>query len=111
MSFDQSLAPFGLPQAVLATGARNFHGRGIDGTGIKIAVIDTLADPNHPVLKKASNGGLKLKQKAMVRNAVIADHGTATCALVGGFGGVDVAYSGVAPGCQIINYGVFTYSA
>ncbi len=85
---DRSTAQIGAPDAWKA---------GLDGTGVKVAVLDTGADATHPDL-----AGQIAQSRDFSGSADTSDHfghGTHVAATVAGIGG---KYKGVAPGAQLL---------
>ncbi|MPY34384.1 S8 family serine peptidase [Streptomyces adustus] len=82
-------------------GAATAWAKGYDGQGVKVAVLDTGADLNHPDL----NGRIGESQ-SFVPDETVQDghgHGTHTASTVGGSGAAsDGAEKGVAPGADLM---------
>ncbi|MDX8031843.1 S8 family serine peptidase [Lentzea sp. BCCO 10_0856] len=88
-SLDRSVAQIGAPAA---------HQRGITGKGIKVAIVDTGVDENHPDLK-----GQQIAEKNFTTDPDNTDnvgHGTHVGSTVASH---DTKYGGVAPGAQLID--------
>ncbi|MFS8101859.1 S8 family serine peptidase [Lentzea alba] len=88
-SLDRSVAQIGAPAA---------HQRGITGTGIKVAVVDTGIDQNHPDLQ-----GREVAQKNFTSDPDNTDnvgHGTHVGSTIASVGS---RYGGVAPGAQLLD--------
>jgi hypothetical protein len=83
-------------------GADALWALGIDGTGIKIAVVDTGIDNSHPDLK-----GKVIAAKSFVQGEGTQDydgHGTHVAGIVAGTGAASSGkYKGIAPGAFLIN--------
>ncbi|MGV9313079.1 S8 family peptidase [Streptomyces sp. NPDC003691] len=91
-SLDKSTAQIGAP----AAWARN-----LDGTGVKIAVLDTGIDSTHPDL-----AGRVVAEKNFSRAPGLKDlqgHGTHVASIAAGTGKKDARFKGVAPGAELIN--------
>jgi hypothetical protein len=88
-SLDRSVAQIGAPAA---------HERGITGTGVKVAVVDTGIDQNHPDLQ-----GREVAQKNFTSDPDNTDnvgHGTHVGSTIASVGS---KYGGVAPGAQLLD--------
>lgn len=89
---DQSVPMIGAPQAWAA---------GYDGSGVKLAVLDTGIDQNHPDLK-----GRVTLSKNFTPDSDLADgygHGTHVASILTGSGAASGGkYKGVAPGIQLM---------
>ena len=88
-SLDRSVAQIGAPAA---------HQRGITGKGIKVAIVDTGVDENHPDIK-----GQQLAEKNFTTDPDNRDnvgHGTHVGSTVASH---DSKYGGVAPGAQLLD--------
>lgn len=88
-----------------AMGIRHLWDQGLDGSGVKVAHLDTGVDAKHPALKKAVAGFAEFDSFGRERNPAPApwdsgDHGTHTAATIAGrpSGGRHV---GVAPGAEL----------
>ncbi|MFG2432002.1 S8 family serine peptidase [Streptomyces sp. NPDC048590] len=83
------------------TGATRAHSAGLDGSGVKVAVLDTGADAGHPDL-----AGRIVASKVFVNGADGEDrtgHGTHTASTVAGTGAAsDGRYAGMAPGASLL---------
>ena len=111
-----------LPQGILLTGGKVFHEQGLDGKGVKVAVIDSGIDDEHPGFAK------KVTRKVWYRSGTPLsedDHGTHVAGTIhfmapkadiydyrvfGAKGKVTVTaavaqaiYAATDAGCQIIN--------
>ncbi|WP_245170732.1 S8 family peptidase [Streptomyces anulatus] len=91
-SLDRSTGRIGAP----AAWARSF-----DGTGVKIAVVDTGIDATHPDLagRVAAERNFSASPDAKDRSG----HGTHVASTAAGTGAKDARFKGVAPGAQLIN--------
>ncbi|MBO1329950.1 S8 family serine peptidase [Streptomyces sp. VRA16 Mangrove soil] len=93
-------APLGTPTVPL-TGAGQAHRAGLDGSGVKVAVLDTGVDAGHPDLQ-----GRIAATKVFVSGADADDrtgHGTHTASTVAGTGAAsDGRYAGMAPGARLL---------
>ncbi|GGU68395.1 serine protease [Lentzea flava] len=88
-SLDRSVAQIGAPAA---------HQRGITGKGVKVAIVDTGVDENHPDLK-----GQQIAEKNFTTDPDNTDnvgHGTHVGSTVASAGS---KYGGVAPGAQLLD--------
>ncbi|HUQ54137.1 S8 family peptidase [Lentzea sp.] len=88
-SLDRSVAQIGAPAA---------HQRGITGTGVKVAIVDTGVDEKHPDL-----AGQQVAEKNFTTDPDNTDnvgHGTHVGSTVASH---DAEYGGVAPGAQLID--------
>ncbi|MGC5168396.1 S8 family serine peptidase [Luteimicrobium sp. DT211] len=92
-----------LAPTVPLTGAGTAHDLGYDGAGVKVAVLDTGYDQQHPDL-----AGQVAASKTFVTSsgATIQDgngHGTHTASTIAGTGAAsDGRYAGMAPGAQLL---------
>ncbi|WP_097922419.1 S8 family serine peptidase [Streptomyces sp. wa1063] len=91
-SLDRSTGQIGAP----AAWARSF-----DGTGVKIAVVDTGIDATHPDLagRVAAERNFSGSPDAQDRDG----HGTHVASTAAGTGAKDARFKGVAPGARLIN--------
>lgn len=91
-SLDRSTGRIGAP----AAWARSF-----DGTGVKIAVVDTGIDATHPDLagRVTAERNFSASPDAEDRDG----HGTHVASTAAGTGAKDARFKGVAPGAQLIN--------
>ncbi|QDY79013.1 S8 family peptidase [Streptomyces qinzhouensis] len=91
-SLDRSTAQIGAPAA---------WARSLDGTGVKIAVLDTGIDDSHPDL-----AGRVVAEKNFTPASGSRDrhgHGTHVASIAAGTGKKDARFKGVAPGAELIN--------
>ncbi|MFD1936676.1 S8 family serine peptidase [Nonomuraea mangrovi] len=90
-----------LDVSVPMIGAHQAWERGQDGTGVKIAVLDTGADTGHPDL-----AGKIADSKSFVPDLPVQDghgHGTHVASTIAGTGAASGGkYKGVAPGAQLV---------
>ncbi|KJK44397.1 hypothetical protein UK23_29720 [Lentzea aerocolonigenes] len=87
-----------LDRSVKQIGAPAAHERGITGKGVKVAIVDTGVDENHPDLK-----GQQIAEKNFTTDPDNTDHvghGTHVGSTVASH---DSKYGGVAPGAQLID--------
>ncbi|MFG3408244.1 S8 family serine peptidase [Streptomyces sp. NPDC048142] len=91
-SLDRSTGRIGAPAA---------WSRSFDGTGVKIAVVDTGIDATHPDLagRVAAERNFSASPDANDRNG----HGTHVASTAAGTGAKDARFKGVAPGARLIN--------
>ncbi|MFF8556347.1 S8 family serine peptidase [Streptomyces sp. NPDC015501] len=91
-TLDRSTARIGAPAA---------WARSYDGSGVKIAVVDTGIDATHPDLagKVVAERNFSGSSDAKDRNG----HGTHVASTAAGTGAKDARFKGVAPGAQLIN--------
>ncbi len=94
-------------------GATDLHDIGITGKGIKVAVVDTGCNKNHPLLEGAIKTQVNIAKKNGAEKADINDgngHGTHVGTTIGGRDriiyskrlGKNIRMHGVAPECEII---------
>lgn len=90
-----------LKDSTAQIGAPAAWGKGLDGKGVKVAVLDTGADSHHPDLADRISGS-----QSFVPDETPDDghgHGTHTASTVGGSGAAsDGAEKGVAPGADLL---------
>ncbi|GGU27997.1 S8 family serine peptidase [Nocardioides albus] len=83
------------------TGAPQAHARGVDGTGVTVAVLDTGYDLGHPDL-----AGQVTTSRSFIPGEQVDDlngHGTHTASTVAGTGAAsDGRYAGMAPGADLM---------
>ncbi|WAZ27184.1 S8 family peptidase [Streptomyces cinnabarinus] len=92
-TLDKSVAQIGAPKAWSA---------GYDGKGVKIAVLDTGVDANHPDLKDQVIAAKNFTPAATAEDKV--GHGTHVASIAAGTGAKSGGkYKGVAPGAQVLN--------
>ncbi|AXG79965.1 1,4-dihydropyridine esterase [Streptomyces paludis] len=91
-----------LDKSVAQIGAPTAWGAGYDGTGVKVAVLDTGVDQTHPDLK-----GVSIARKDFSGSGNTVDHvghGTHVASTVAGSGAQSGGkYKGVAPGAKILD--------
>jgi Subtilase family len=90
-----------LSESVPRIGAPAAWAAGYDGTGVKVAVLDTGIDETHPDV-----AGKVVASRSFIPDESVADghgHGTHVAATVAGTGAARAgAYRGVAPGAQLV---------
>ncbi|MFD4029478.1 S8 family serine peptidase [Streptomyces sp. NPDC058637] len=91
-SLDRSTGQIGAPAA---------WARSYDGTGVKIAVVDTGIDASHPDLTGRVVAARNFSGSPDVLDRV--GHGTHVASVAAGSGAKDARFKGVAPGAQLIN--------
>ncbi|RPK72036.1 Subtilisin NAT precursor [Streptomyces sp. ADI97-07] len=91
-SLDRSTAQIGAPAA---------WARSYDGSGVKIAVVDTGIDATHPDLTGRVVAERNFSGSPDARDRV--GHGTHVASVAAGAGSKDARFKGVAPGAQLIN--------
>lgn len=95
-----ALAELGTPTVPL-TGAGDAHRDGLDGSGVKVAVLDTGVDADHPDLT-----GRVLQTRSFVNGTDAEDrtgHGTHTASTVAGTGAASGGtYAGMAPKADLL---------
>lgn len=90
-----------LDESVLLIKADAFWDAGYTGSGIKVAVLDTGIDKNHPMLQ-----GKVVAERDFSNSGNTEDrygHGTHVAGILAGTTESGGLYSGVAPGAQLIN--------
>ncbi|MYQ86310.1 MULTISPECIES: S8 family peptidase [unclassified Streptomyces] len=91
-SLDRSTGQIGAPAA---------WARSYDGTGVKIAVVDTGIDATHPDLTGRVVAERNFSGSPDARDRV--GHGTHVASIAAGTGAKDARFKGVAPGARLIN--------
>jgi subtilisin family serine protease len=92
-SLDRSTAQIGAPAA---------WARGLDGTGVDVAVLDTGIDATHPDLANQVVAAANFTEEADTDDYV--GHGTHVASIVAGTGAAsNGTYRGVAPGAHLLN--------
>lgn len=89
-----------LAQSTAQIGAPTAWAAGLDGKDVKVAVLDTGVDLNHPDMDDRV-----AETVSFVPGETVADahgHGTHTASTVGGSGASDGAEKGVAPGAELL---------
>ncbi|MGW2559472.1 S8 family peptidase [Streptomyces sp. NPDC001514] len=90
-----------LDRSVAMTGAPDAWRKGLDGKGVKVAVLDTGYDPAHPDLKNKV-----VAEKNFTWDESVTDlngHGTHVASTVAGSGAASQGrYKGVAPGAELL---------
>jgi subtilisin family serine protease len=89
--------------AFSSTGLDTLHGRGLDGEGVQVAVIDTGIDPSHPAFKGARIVAWRDVTDGQPEPYDLDGHGTYVAGLVAGQGRL----RGGAPGVDLIVVKVF----
>ena len=91
-----------LDESASIIGADALWGLGVDGSGIKIAIVDTGIDKSHPDLN-----GKVIAEKSFVQGEDTQDydgHGTHVAGIVAGTGAASSGkYKGIAPGASLVN--------
>ncbi len=114
-SFSISKTDINIPISDVAQfiGATDLHDEEIMGKGIKVAVVDTGVNKNHPLLEGAVRTQINIAKKNGAENADINDgngHGSHVATTIGGrdrtiyskLFGKEIRMHGVAPECEII---------
>lgn len=92
-SLDRSVAQIGGPAA---------HARGLDGRGVRVAVVDSGMDTSHPDLANKVVAQRNFTDEQGTGDRV--GHGTHVASIVAGSGAAsDGRFAGVAPGAELIN--------
>ncbi len=91
-SLDHSTGQIGAPEA---------WARSYDGTGVKIAVVDTGIDATHPDLTGRVVAERNFSGSPDAKDRV--GHGTHVASIAAGTGAKDARFKGVAPGARLIN--------
>ncbi len=90
-----------LDSSVPVIKADSFWNAGYKGSGVKVAVLDTGIDKNHPMLK-----GKVAAERDFTSSGTVADdcgHGTHVAGIVAGSKANGGSYDGVAPDVQLLN--------
>ncbi|WP_226967158.1 S8 family peptidase [Streptomyces phaeolivaceus] len=91
-----------LDTSVSGIGAPAAHAKGLDGKGVKVAVLDTGIDTTHPDLKNQVIAARDFTGSKDTADRV--GHGTHVASIVAGTGaGSNGKYQGVAPGAKLLN--------
>ncbi|WP_010198830.1 S8 family serine peptidase [Bacillus sp. m3-13] len=114
-------------ELITSSSSQTLHENGFTGEGVKVAVIDTGIDYNHPDLKDAYKGGYDFvdndddpmettyedwKQSGMVEvyagNTYYTAHGTHVAGIIAGQGTNETEYAvtGISPGVDLYGYRV-----
>lgn len=107
--FEVRLAPIDLS---VADALRHFHGPGslADGEGVRVGIIDSGTDPDHPDLKDAIEGGANCVPGSSRKGDDFGPdgaHGTHVAGIVAARGSSPTGMRGVAPGAKLRIYRVF----
>ncbi|MFJ2399164.1 S8 family peptidase [Streptomyces sp. NPDC087843] len=96
-----------LDKTVPRIGAPHAWEKGYTGDGVKVAVLDTGYDPNHPDLKGLITEAANFTTEANTDDLI--GHGTHVTSIIAGSGAASGGkYKGVAPGAQILSAKVCT---
>ncbi|WP_460067926.1 S8 family peptidase [Streptomyces sp. YKOK-I1] len=91
-----------LDRSVPQIGAPAAHAKGLDGKGVKVAVLDTGIDTTHPDLKDQVIAARNFTTSKDTGDRV--GHGTHVASIVAGTGAKSQGrYQGVAPGAKLLN--------
>jgi len=102
-----TLGPESIGSSQAVTGFDYFLGGNVTGAGVKVAVVDTGVDVNHPALGGAMGAKVVGGYNFVDDNNDLSDddgHGTAVSGIIAGNSS---AFKGVAPGAELLVYKVF----